>query len=79
MHVTLPLLKPKEPDFMQRVGVFIVNRKDTWQTNVLLELCLGYLKGQLNIFNQVVEKWGIAQLKLAGHWLAEEAAIKEHS
>ena len=31
------------------------------------------------MFNQVVEKWGTAWLKLAKHWLAEKAAMGKHS
>ena len=51
MHSISLSLKLKEPDFVQRVSAFIVNKKDIWQTNVLLGLYLGYLKGQLNMFN----------------------------
>ncbi|ETW83250.1 hypothetical protein HETIRDRAFT_107338 [Heterobasidion irregulare TC 32-1] len=62
-----------------RVGVFIANKKDIWQTNALLGLCLGYMKRELDMFNQVVGKWGTTWLKLAEHWLAEEEAMAEHS
>ena len=65
--------------FMQRVGAFTVVRKDIWRTNARLGLRLGYLKGQLDMFNQVTEKWGTARLKPADHWLAKEEAMAENS
>ena len=64
---------------MQRVGAFTVIKKDTWRTNAPSGLHLGYLKGQLDMFNRVMEKWETTQLKLADHWPAEEAAMAERS
>ena len=44
----------KDSDSVQRVGAFIVDRKDIYQINALLGLCLGYLSGQLDMFNRVM-------------------------
>ena len=64
---------------MQRVGASTIDRRDIWQTNAPPGICLGYLKGQLNMFNQVMEKWGTSRLKLDEHWPEEEAAMAECS
>ena len=68
----------KDSGFVLRVGAFIVDRKDIWRTNALSGLHLGYLSGQLDMFNRVMEKWGTVRLKPADHWPAEEAAMAEH-
>ena len=67
------------PGSKLRVGVFTVVKRDIWQTNAWLGLCLRYLKGQLDMFNQVMEKWGTARLKPVDHWPAEEEAMTECS
>ena len=79
MPSVLPSLTTNDPDSAQRVGAFIVVKRDTWRTNALSGLCLGYLKGQLNMFNRVTEKWGTARLKSVDHWPAEEVAMAERS
>ncbi|ETW87767.1 hypothetical protein HETIRDRAFT_424449 [Heterobasidion irregulare TC 32-1] len=62
-----------------RVGAFTVARKDTWQINALSGVRLGYMKGQLDMFNRVVERWGTTRLRPAAGWEAEEAAMAKHS
>ena len=77
MPSTLPSPTTNDLGSVLRVGVSTVIRRDTWQTNALLGLRLGYLKGQLDMFNRVTEKWGTAWLKPVDHWPAEEVAMAE--